>query len=350
MKILQIITKTEFGGAQSVLVSLANKLAEQHEVVVAGGEGNGEMWKMLAPGIKQVKLKHLKRSVSLKDDFLAFIEFRHLYKAYCPDIIHLHSSKAGTLGRLAFPKEKIVYTVHGFDTVRLGHRQFLRTERHLQKRCSSIIGVSKYDRRWMEAEGITRNTTYIYNGVEQPRAATAPTLGIDSKRFKKTVLCVARMKPPKNLQLFMEIARLLPEYAFVWIGNEQKMEVPEPNVFFLGEKPNAGQYNAAADLFLLTSNYEGLPIVIIEAMSLGRPVVASNVGGISEIVVDGENGFALPNEAPLFAEKIKYILENNDVYDHFSKDARKKYEEQLTIDKMVNAYADIYAEIYSKQR
>ena len=63
MKILQIITKTEFGGAQSVLVSLANKLAEQHEVIVAGGGGNGEMWKMLEPGIKQVKLKHLKRSV-----------------------------------------------------------------------------------------------------------------------------------------------------------------------------------------------------------------------------------------------------------------------------------------------
>ena len=80
MKILQIITKTEFGGAQSVLVSLANKLAEQHEVVVAGGEGNGEMWKMLAPGIKQVKLKHLKRSVSLKDDFLAFIEFKRIIK------------------------------------------------------------------------------------------------------------------------------------------------------------------------------------------------------------------------------------------------------------------------------
>lgn len=350
MKILQIITKTEFGGAQSVLVSLANKLAEQHEVIVAGGEGNGEMWKMLAPGIKQVKLKHLKRSVSLKDDFLAFIEFKRLYKTYRPDIIHLHSSKAGTLGRLAFPKEKIVYTVHGFDTVRLGHRQFIKTERYLQKRCSSIIGVSQYDRKWMEAEGITRNTTYIYNGVEQPRVASAPPLGIDSTRFKKTVLCVARMKPPKNVQLFLEIARLLPEYAFVWIGNEQKMDVPEPNVFFFGEKPNAGQYNAAVDLFLLTSNYEGLPIVIIEAMSLGRPVVASNVGGISEIVVNGENGFALPNEAPLFAEKIKYILENKEIYDRFSKDARKKYEEQLTIDKMVNAYADIYAKIYSKKR
>ena len=349
MKILQIITKTEFGGAQSVLVSLANKLAEQHEVIVAGGEGNGEMWKMLAPGIKQVKLKHLKRSVSLKDDFLAFIEFKRLYKTYRPDIIHLHSSKAGTLGRLAFPKEKIVYTVHGFDTIRLAHRQFILLERLLQNRCSKIIGVSKYDEEWLIKERITRNITYIFNGVQEP--TLEPVIEIkQTGRFTNTILCIARLTKQKNVQLFLEIARLLPEYAFVWIGNEQQMDVPEPNVFFLGEKPNAGQYNEAADLFLLTSNYEGLPIVIIEAMSLGRPVVASNVGGISEIVVNGESGFALPNEAPLFAEKIKYILENKDIYDRFSKDARKKYEAQLTVDKMVNAYADIYAEIYSKQR
>ena len=86
----------------------------------------------------------------------------------------------------------------------------------------------------------------------------------------------------------------------------------------MGNIPNAGMYNSIADLFLLPSNYEGLPMVILEAMSFGKPVVASDVGGISEIVTNDWNGYALRNEASLFAEKIKYILENEEVYARFS--------------------------------
>lgn len=140
----------------------------------------------------------------------------------------------------------------------------------------------------------------------------------------------------------MSVAELLPEYAFIWIGNQHEVTEHPNNVYFLGNIPNAGMYNSIADLFMLPSNYEGLPMVILEAMSFGKPVVASNVGGISEIVQNDWNGYTLENDATLFAEKIKYILENEEVYAKFSQNALERFKQDLTVDKMVNAYLEIY--------
>jgi len=164
------------------------------------------------------------------------------------------------------------------------------------------------------------------------------------EEYKKKVLCVARISKQKRFETFLEVALLLPEYAFIWIGNNKKIkDVPE-NVFCLGNIPNAGSYNKYIDLFILPSNYEGLPIVIIEAMSFGKPIVASKVGGISEIVVDGENGYTVENTSIAFAEKIKYILENDDLYKKLSENSLRKFNEQLTIDRMVKKYLEIYQE------
>lgn len=140
----------------------------------------------------------------------------------------------------------------------------------------------------------------------------------------------------------MEVAELLPQYAFVWIGNQHEVLNHPNNVYFLGNIPNAGIYCSLADLFMLPSDYEGLPMVILEAMSFGKPVVASNVGGISEIVTNGKNGYTVENKSNVFAERIKYILENDDVYARFSKCAQKRFESDLTVDKMVESYMQIY--------
>ena len=140
----------------------------------------------------------------------------------------------------------------------------------------------------------------------------------------------------------MEVASLLPEYAFIWIGNQHPVESHPEKTFFMGNIPNAGVYNSIADLFILPSNYEGLPMVILEAMSLGKPVVASDVGGISEIVRNGENGYTVENRATLFAERIKFILENEEVYQRFSERALSIFNEELTVDKMVDSYLKIY--------
>ena len=341
MKILQIITLCELGGAQSVVINLANKLSEVHEVIVAAGEGDGKMFSMLNPKVKQDRLPHLKRALSPVNDFLTVWDMIKLYRKYKPDIIHLHSSKAGILGRLAFPSKKVVYTVHGFDSIRLAYRKFLPIERFMQRACKAVVGVSKYDEVWMKHERITRNVSYVYNGILKPSPSKDLIFDIPAT-YKKTILCIARISKQKKCDLFMSVAKLLPEYAFIWIGNQQEVDEHPKNVFFMGNIPNAGTYCSIADLFMLPSNYEGLPMVILEAMSFGKPVVASNVGGISEIVENDKNGYTVENVADLFAEKIKYILSNEDVYEKFSNYALERFNKDLTVDKMVDSYLKIY--------
>jgi glycosyltransferase involved in cell wall biosynthesis len=160
--------------------------------------------------------------------------------------------------------------------------------------------------------------------------------------YEKKIVCIARISKQKRFKTFLDVASLLPSYAFIWIGNQENVHNTPVNVFCLGNIPNAGRYNQLVDLFMLPTNYEGLPMVILEAMSYGKPVVASNVGGISEIVVNGENGYTVENDPNIFVEKIQYILENESIYNNFSKNAYRRFKEHLTVDKMFQGYMEIY--------
>lgn len=344
MKILQVITRSELGGAQTVVVQLANRLSDKHDVVLVAGEGDGKMWEMISPRVTCIRSRYLQRALSPVKDIRAALELRRIYRKHQPDVIHLHSSKAGTLGRLVFPTKKVVYTVHGFDSIRLAFRKFLPVERILQRACSAIVAVSNYDEKNLREEGIIHNVSTIYNGITPPDSNSIERLNI-ANNYKKIVLSIARVNPPKEPKLFIETARLLPQYGFIWIGNQESVEhlgdIPA-NCHFLGNMVNAGAYCAQADLFMLPSNYEGLPMVIIEAMSCGVPVVASDVGGVSEIVRNDINGYTLPNRAELFAEKIEEILSNDDLYARMSKSALEIFERELTIDKMVEGYMSVY--------
>jgi glycosyltransferase involved in cell wall biosynthesis len=165
MKIFQIVTLSELGGAQSVVVKLSNALTEEHEVVVIAGEGDGKMFQLLNAKIKYIKLNSLKRKISPINEMRTICSFYRLYFKYKPDIIHLHSSKAGVLGRLAFPKNKVIYTVHGFDSIRLAYRRYLPLERLLQYRCKAIVAVSNYDEKNLRIERINHSIKCVYNGI-----------------------------------------------------------------------------------------------------------------------------------------------------------------------------------------
>lgn len=344
MKILQVITQSELGGAQTVVVQLANNLSKEHEVVLAAGQGDGKMWSMVNDQVIKEYCPNLQRSISLKNDLLAAIELRELYKKHKPDIIHLHSSKAGTLGRIVFPSKKTVYTVHGFDSVRLAFRKFLPIERVLQHFCKAVVGVSKYDERNLLTEGIKNNVSTVYNGISIPDCSQINDIDVFNQD-KKVILAIARVAPPKRTDLFVNVARLLPQYNFVWIGNQREVtefgELPN-NCYFLGNIPNAGAFCSKADLLMLPSNYEGLPMVILEAMSFGKPVVASDVGGISEIVINEVNGYTLANDAQLFAEKIQHIFEDSILYSKLCKNSLDLFHKELTVEKMVQGYLDVY--------
>lgn len=340
MKIFQVVTLSELGGAQSVVINLANKLSINNSVIVIAG-GSGEMWNCINNNIIKIPIKQLVRRISPLLDFIVLLKLVCLYRKYKPDIIHLHSSKIGILGRVAFPSKKIIYTVHGFDSNRVRYRKYLPIERFLKNRAKAIVAVSNYDQRNLISEGIKNNVFIVYNGLDA--ICKNELLNYPHDDNRKVVLCIARLDPPKRFDLFLEVARFLPQYNFIWIGNKRQIDNLPENVKCLGEIPFAKQYYSISDICILLSDYEGLPVTIIEAMSYGKPVVASNVGGIPEIVSNDKNGYVVDNDPIIFANKISFILENQDVYNCFANYSLKTFQENLTIEKMLEGYLRIYS-------
>lgn len=355
MRIFQIITVSEYGGAQTIVANLIKTLNPDNEIFVLYG-GEGEAWNNIEGQFTKLKLNDHRKEVSWKDIGLLFklIYYRFKYK---PDVIHLHSSKMGVLGRIAFSRKRTVYTVHGFDSIRKAFRKFLVIEKLLKNKVFKIVGVSQYDVDMMKEEGIDKNVARIYNGVTDHYIEKsiiredAITRELDElkTKFPKIVMCISRISKQKKFDLFLDIARQMPEYAFVWIGNKEVMQNLPANVFCLGEAHAAYYYLRYANLFILPSNYEGLPMSLLEALSFGIPVVASAVGGITE-VLDGKNGYAVNNETEAFSEKIEYILSDENVQKTMSDYARQSYLANFTIGKMVDEYKSIFNAIDTSKK
>lgn len=359
MKIFQIITVSEYGGAQSVVANLLSEMNkdEDKQLFVLSG-GNGEAWSHLDKRIKKIKLENHRKKISWRD-LILLIKLLYYRIKYNPDIVHLHSSKIGILGRIIFPKRKVIYTMHGFDSVRKAYSKFTIIEQMVKNRAAYIVPVSQYDAICLAEVGIKRNLKVIYNGQQDYYLTDTKSntnnlppeliekLSLTRKLYPKIVMCIARISPQKKFDLFIKIAEKMPQYAFVWIGNKDEMHGLPANVFCLGEYHSAHQCLSFSDVFILPTNYEGLPISIIEALEYGKPVVASAVGGITEML-DGENGFAVENNVDLFQDKINYILQSEQTYSAMSAKARQSYLHNYTIDKMISEYKILYSNIINK--
>jgi glycosyltransferase involved in cell wall biosynthesis len=355
MKIFQVITVSEYGGAQSVVANLSCKIGDGDSVFILYG-GEGEAWEVIDRKVTKIRLSKHRKGFSL-GDFTVFLRLLYYRIKYKPDIVHLHSSKMGALGRIAFNPATIVYTVHGFDSLRIAFKKWLFVEKLLKTRTACIVGVSQYDIEGLKSEGISKNVALVYNGLIDYYAQEKDTdmpLALAGKfeelkaKYPKLILCISRISMQKKFDLFIELANKMPAYAFVWIGNKCEMADLPANVYCLGETESAHTYLNYADLFILPSNYEGLPMSILESLSYGVPVVASAVGGICEIL-DGNNGFAVENTAEAFKEKIEYCL-NAAIRNQMSIAARKSYLKKFAIDKMVDGYKKIYERLHERQR
>jgi len=346
LKILQVITLSGLGGAQSVVIHLANGFSKQgHEVCVVSSPA-GKMWGLLDQAVIKKECPYFKREIDVISDIKAIYKLREIHNDFQSDIVHLHSSKAGALGRIALGKykTKIFYTVHGFDTILKANRLFLPVEKILATKARWIIPVCDYDRLSLNRHGIY-NVCTIKNGIPDlnDRDFLKNPFEEAQNAGKKVVLSIARLMPPKRFDLFLKVAKSMSNepVMFYWIGNQVSVNDLPANVRCLGEIPSAAQVIKFADIFVLFSNYEGLPISIIEALSASVPVVASAVGGVAEIL-NGENGKAVENFSRGAVEAIRHFLFNEDILVNARKAARSTYEQEFTVDKMMNSYMHLY--------
>lgn len=373
MKIMQIITLATTGGAQEVVKQLIKEAIKEGHSCILISHKTGDLWKKLEYlPLKRYPLASLVNPISPVKDFITFWKILWIFLKEKPDIVHLHSAKAGFLGRMAlgFWKKKILYTQHGFETILKAHRKTLFLEKIVKNLCFKQITVCFYDekkiRETFSSVGM-KGVTTIYNGIESCKTIEKFYLPyyqlfqtIQSQK-KKIILCLARfdttqnqegkykLNQPKNFPLTVEVAYKLIDknFHFIWMGNIGKSPIKlPPNISLLGDVKEGRSYLPLADLFLLLSHYEGLPISILEAFSLKTPVLASQVGGISELIEEGKTGFLENSEkAQNIAQKIEIIFENESLLRNITKNAYSLWQKKYCSSIMWKNYKKVYEEI-----
>jgi glycosyltransferase involved in cell wall biosynthesis len=347
MRILQLVTRSEVGGAQSVVRTLSEALsARGHELILASGpEGEGQAWQGMPVGTEFVTVPHLLRRLSPVNDLLAATELAGLYARLKPDIIHLHTSKAAALGRLAPGKDRagLFYTMHGYDQLRVSNRKFLAIDRWLSQKGSHLVAVSQKDRQVMEADGYPV-ACVIPNGVAEPvpgrNDGTAQSLQRLKDKGLPIVLCLARDAPPKRPDLFIQVARLLRGTAsFVWAGNTRQYN--DDDIYWLGTVLDGASLWPLADIAFLASDHEGLPMSVLEAMAAGVPVVASAVGGIPEALAEG-SGQVVPNNAQDMATALLGYIDTLGARVEAGAAAKVRWQTIYSASAMASAYEQLY--------
>lgn len=370
--VMHVIRPSE-GGIRNHLLSLAGQSDRgRFEHMVACPEA---MTRHFADGGIKIFPLPLGGDVEPVKDLAAARLLHRLLRENRVNIVHVHGSKAGLVGRpaaLLAGVPAVVMTVH--NSVLHDHlprwkvNMLVSSERILAFFTSQIIAVSEALRR----ELITRHrvgpdrVVTVYNGIA-PEIFSAGTgreylerlAGIPPGRV--IVGTVARLAPQKGLQHLIRAASLLAagnsKAVFVIVGDgplredlksQVRMLNLEDRFFFTGQRQDVHRLMSCFDLFVLPSLTEGLPLTILEAMAAGRPVVATRVGGIPEVVEDGVSGLLVePGDAGGLARAVAFLAGSGEVAQRMGRRGRIKVIEQFTTGKMVRETEKIYSRLIS---
>ena len=367
-KVMYIITRSEWGGAQKHLLDLCENGSRKFKIKVLVGE-RGELTDNLeALNIEYSIISNLKNKISIKNDFRSTMEIIKEINSFSPDILHLHSTKAGLLGRIsakiAKSNTRVIFTAHGWGFTKgtkiLNKLFSLSIELLTNWMVNKTICVSKYDE--LLAKKYARinpdKVTTIYNGVK-----INETLPLRNKNKDKLILTmVARVDKQKDFDTLVETVAVLKEQnkrlynqlLFQLVGRGPELENINSKIIIkdlgdaiktLGFRKDAAKIVSDSDVFILISNYEGLPISIIEAMSFGKPLIVSDVGGVSELIND--NGYLIKKEG-FKKESIEIInaiteLANNEEKLHkYGFNSKEIFLDKFTINKCVEDTFNLY--------
>ena len=288
------------GGVFTYIVDLANELVNKYDMYIAYAvrEQTPKNYKeYFDKRIKLIKVNGFGRSINLGKDLESFVEIKQIAKQLRPDIIHLHSSKAGVVGRLALNgTPPMFYTPHGYSFLMenykpLKRKAFYMIERLCAKKPCMTISCSFGEHQ--ETLKLTKHADYVNNGINL--AELERIIGETEKvNHPFTVYTLGRICYQKNPEMFNKIAESMPEVNFMWIGDgEMRNQLTATNIKITGwtERLEALKLSLNADAFLLTSRWEGLPISLLESMYMKKPCVVSDVIGNHDVIRDKENGF-----------------------------------------------------------
>jgi glycosyltransferase involved in cell wall biosynthesis len=339
-KVYHVITKLELGGAQKVtLMTLERLPRDRYDVgLITGPEGLLVDWANRIPALTRVWNPSLVRELRPLQDLRAFLGLWRLFRKERPQIVHTHSSKAGILGRWAAKLAGvplIFHTAHGFGfndfQRRAVHSVYLGLEKLTARITTKLFLVSYANAEKAEKCGVVKQGDWILArdsiAVDEfirpkPRRQKLRDWGVPEN--KVIVGMIACFKPQKSPEDFIEVAAQVLKKTdrahFLMAGDgELRASVEERirrhgigrHVTLLGwqDEQEMPEVYRNLDIVVLTSLWEGLPCVFSEAMACELPIVATNVDGAREAIMDGDNGFLHePHDVDAMAESVLRLV------------------------------------------
>lgn len=373
--VLRIVTRMNIGGPSRQVLVLTEGLPSRgfSSEVVTGLEGVEE-GSLRPKGRNYTYLSTLRREVSPLHDARAAVSLSRIIRDREPAIVHTHVAKAGTLGRFAASRARcrpaLVHTFHGHSLEGYfsprANQVLLSIEKSLAARTDVLVAVSARIRDELLERGVGRPDQWrviplglnlsplLANTVRKSDARTSLGLTKDVP----LVGIVGRLAPVKDVPLFIEVCRhvasAIPDVHFVIAGDGPlrsqleglAREVLGDRVEFLGWVNELVDLYAALDVVVLTSKNEGTPVALIEAAAAGLPVVATDVGGVSDVVQHSQTGYlANMRDANELASYVSSLVEDEALAGSFGRAGRQWVASRFGAERLLDDVASLYSEL-----
>ncbi|CAN5420999.1 glycosyltransferase family 4 protein [soil metagenome] len=396
-KILRIHNRLIVGGPSLNVTLLSTYLTPEFETLLLVGKRDPyeKDARYIAEqlGINPIEIPEMQRSILPINDIRAYFKIRKIIKEFKPDIVHTHASKSGAIGRMAASScnvKMIVHTFHGH----VFHSYFnkfissfiVKLERYLAKKTDAIIAISEIQKHELSA---------IYKIAPESKIFTIP-LGFNLEKYsveqdeKRMIFrnkygftsdeiivgIIGRIVPIKNHEMFVEVAALIKKRVdinvrFAIIGDgeslpaiERKCRDLKLSYSYFVKNPKAkadivvtsweteiDQVLAGLDIVVLTSYNEGTPVSLIEAQAACKPVVSTNVGGVEDVIIHGENGYLTEvNDVAAFADYVITLLESKSLRESMGKAGFETIIKKYSKERLVNDVKHLYLNFLEKHK
>lgn len=370
-RVVRVIARTNVGGPSLQVTALMRGLDPdrypQHLLRGSVDVGEADYLQLRAPDVPYIDVPGLGRSVKPLDDLRAFIFLVRFMRRVKPTIVHTHTAKAGTLGRLAAVVARVPIRVHTFH----GHvlhgyfsprttRVVVAVERLLGRLTTHTVVVGQKVLDDLVAAKIVTpsRSTVVAPGVRDPGARSRrdarSRLGLAADAT--VVTFAGRLTPIKRGERFVAVAHDLEmEFdgaVFLVVGDGPDRAAMEriasglSNVVFAGWKSDMADVYAATDLVVLTSDNEGMPVALIEAAMQGVPAVATDVGSVRQVVSDNETGLVVHDPSYLTAA-VRSLLSDSSLRQKMGAAARVNAIEAFGEHRLVSDYSALYDALVS---
>lgn len=386
IKVLRIINRFNIGGPTFHVTLLTKFMGEPFETKLIGGvpdAGESDSLHVLREyDLEPIVLEELKRDPSFSSDRKAYKKIKQIIEEYKPDIVHTHAAKAGALGRRAAQKcgvPIIIHTFHGhvfhsyFSKVKTAI--FKQIERSLAKKSTGIIAISEQQKKELseihkicpadkiEVIPLGLDLTKFNTNKVENRAKLRTELGLTENEI--AIAIIGRLAPVKDHGFFLDaiekVAEKTSKNIRVFIagdGSERAIIEQRANdinskfkglIHFTSWIEDIAPFNHAMDIVCLSSKNEGTPVSLIEAQAAGVPVISTNVGGVKDIVKEGETGFVVEqNDLEAYANKLLELVEDETLRSKMAENGWDHVGEKFHYTRLVRNIEDYYLRLLQK--